>query len=294
MPRNAPNYIWRKRVTPEWLRENEERINAATGGTHSIIETPGARRAQIEMFCATKRIAGDLERAFGGAIHALPADWHAEFLASHRTKPLRIGKRLVVTSESGEFDPATTLVIPAGAAFGTGEHATTAMSLRMLERISCRLAPGWRMLDAGTGSAILALAGRRFGAGAVLAIDNDQLAIKTARENARANAIHRVKFVVGDVLAMPAERFDIITANLYSELLEHALPQFRRSLIEEGRLILSGVLRQQEAKLMKALKANRLHLLEARRRGKWVAILAAPRPKTLLTRQSTKSTLAHP
>ena len=91
------------------------------------------------------------------------------------------------------------------------------MSLRMLERVSRGLRDGWRMLDAGTGSGILALAGKRFGAGTVLAIDNDPTAIATARENARANGIREVKFVVGDVTAMAAGEFDIITANLYSE-----------------------------------------------------------------------------
>jgi ribosomal protein L11 methyltransferase len=280
MSRHAPNFIWRKRVTPVWLRENEARVNGATGGTHSIVEVPGGKRAQIEMFCEAKRAALDLVAAFGGAMEELPRDWHSRILASHRMEPLRIGRRLVVASEAGELDAAATLVIPAGAAFGTGDHATTAMSLRMLERVSRRLRSGWQMLDAGTGSGILALAGKRFGAGSTVAIDNDRTAIATARENARVNGIRGVKFIVGDVKALPPGPFDIITANLYSELLEATLPQFRSNLAEDGRLILSGVLRQQEPQLTKALKANHLRILEARRRGKWIALLAAPCPKT--------------
>lgn len=280
MLRNAQNYIWRKRVTPEWLREYETRVSAATGGTHSIVEVPGGRRPQIEMFCESKRIALDLVATFGGALEELPRDWHSKFLASHRMKPLRIGRRLVIASEPGAANGRSTLIIPAGAAFGTGDHATTAMSLRMLERVSRRLRGSWRMLDAGTGSGILALAAKRFSAGSTVAIDNDRTAIATARENARVNGIRGVKFIVGDVKAMPPGPFDVITANLYSELLEATLPQFRSSLAEDGRLILSGVLRQQEAQLTKALKASRFRIVEARRRGKWVAILAAPRPKT--------------
>ena len=92
---------------------------------------------------------------------------------------------------------------------------------------------------------------------------------------------------------MPAGEFDIITANLYSELLEQVLPQFRTSLAGDGRLILSGVMRQQEAKLTQALRANRFRVLEARRRGKWVACCAVL-GKNVLTHQGTKSTLAHP
>jgi ribosomal protein L11 methyltransferase len=129
------------------------------------------------------------------------------------------------------------------------------------------------MLDAGTGSGILALAARRFGAGRVLAIDNDRTAISTARENARVNGIAQLKFTVGDVQKEIAGRFDIIAANLYSELLESVLAKFRACLAREGRLILSGVMRQQERKLARALKENRFVVLEARRRGKWVAML---------------------
>ncbi len=69
--------------------------------------------------------------------------------------------------------------------------------------------------------------------------------------------------------------FDVITANLYSELLEAILPRFRDWLAAEGRLILSGVMRTQESKLTRALRRNGFRVLEARRRGKWVALLAS-------------------
>src|SRR5207244_8103824 len=59
------------------------------------------------------------------------------------------------------------LVIPASAAFGTGGHATTAMSLRLLERLTRKWEKGWSLADLGTGSGILALAAKRFGAGRV-------------------------------------------------------------------------------------------------------------------------------
>jgi ribosomal protein L11 methyltransferase len=285
MAYRARNYLWRKRVAPDWLREHEARIDSATGGTHSIVERPGARQLQIEMFCETADRAQRLKAAFGGSIEELPTDWHARFLAAAQLKPLRIGRRLVVAADAADVSGSDALIIPAGVAFGTGDHATTAMSLRLLERVTRGLRDGWHMLDAGTGSGILALAGSRFGAGNVLAIDNDPMAISTARENAHANGIRAVRFVVGDVTTMPAGEFDIITANLYSELLEQMLPQFRTSLAGDGRMILSGVMRQQEAKLTKALRADRFRILEARRRGKWVALLCRSREKRVDARR---------
>ncbi|MGI8819597.1 MAG: 50S ribosomal protein L11 methyltransferase [Chthoniobacterales bacterium] len=279
MPPAPPNFLWRKRARSQWLEANESRLQVATAGTHSVVEQLGRAQVSVEVFCATRRAAEQLKGEFGGAIEELPADWQAQFFAAHRTKPLRIGKRLWVMGDATELGPTaphSALIIPAGAAFGTGEHATTAMSLRLLERISRGRTAGWRMLDAGTGSGVLALAGKRFGAGPVLAIDNDRTAISTARENARTNAITGVKFIVGDVQRdLAAGTFDIITANLYSELLESVLSRFRASLAPAGALILSGVLRAQEPKLTRALRTNEFRVVEARRRGKWIALLAS-------------------
>jgi ribosomal protein L11 methyltransferase len=129
------------------------------------------------------------------------------------------------------------------------------------------------MLDAGTGSGILALSASCFGARDVLGIDHDRMAISTAKQNARQNKISGVKFRVKDVKQRFPGKFDIITANLYSELLEAVLPIWSENLTSDGCLILSGVLREQEWQLRRALHRNGFRVREVRRRGKWVAAL---------------------
>ena len=132
------------------------------------------------------------------------------------------------------------------------------------------------MLDAGTGTGILALAGRCFGAQDVLAIDNDVRAIVTAKENARANAIEGVRFVLGDVVQKAGrKKFDVIAANLFSELLISALPFWKTRVQRHGLIILSGVLREQESELLRALRRNRFEIVRVRRRGKWIAALCS-------------------
>ena len=84
-------------------------------------------------------------------------------------------------------------------AFGTGEHATTGMSLRLLEQLTRRWNPGWSLTDLGTGSGILALAAKCFGAGRVIGIDNDPAAISMAKSNARLNKIRGATFQLADV-----------------------------------------------------------------------------------------------
>ena len=97
------------------------------------------------------------------------------------------------------------------------------------------------------------------------------MAITTAKQNARRNKIDNVQFRLVDVRRWnPPRDVDIVTANLFSELLVEILPKLRRI----SCLILSGILRDQEVELTRALKRNKVEILEVRRRGKWVAILA--------------------
>jgi len=264
-------YIWRKHVTTDWLRENVEALTLRYGSAVAIVEQPG-KRPLLEIVSKTRKAVAVLQGEFGGKIENLRADWLRRLAKQPPTKPLRIGSRLIVSRTKGP----NTIAIPAEAAFGTGDHATTAMCLRMLERVTHALPVGWSMLDAGTGSGILAIAGSRLGAGRVIAIDNDPLACSTAQRNARANRVSNIEFRNGDVLNLkPSGKFHIITANLFSEILIAAFPIWLPHLAANGLLILSGVLRSQERALVKALRRNESSAREIRRRGKWIAVLAS-------------------
>lgn len=181
---------------------------------------------------------------FGGRVEKLPRNWLKRFMLD-ASKPINIGKRLLILNggrTSVSRVSRSHIVIPASAAFGTGEHVTTAMSLRLLEELTRHWKPGWSALDLGTGSGILALAARRFGAGRVLGLDIDPTAISTAKSNAKLNTIRSAIFQLADVRKWKSAReTHVITANLYSDLLTEILPKLRRS----GWLILSGILRVQ-------------------------------------------------
>jgi ribosomal protein L11 methyltransferase len=272
-------YLWRKRATAEWLRDRNENLRARFGGQLAIVEQPGKARTLVEVCCGRRIEAKQLQRELGGTVEKLRVDWLRQFARKSRAKPLRVGSRLVVSrgAQSKSKRPQT-LIIPAEAAFGTGDHATTAMCLRMLERITRNL-DDWTMLDAGTGSGILAIAGRRCGAQRIVAIDSDPIATSTAERNARRNRVKNIEFQTGDVLKQRLKgKFNVITANLFSEILIAALPIWLPHLANDGRLILSGVLRSQEPALVTALRRNGLSAAEIRRRGKWIALLASRVP----------------
>ena len=294
-------FVWRKQAGTRWLAANEVALHEIAGRRLAIVSKLGHRNAIAEVASPNCSELEKIRRRFGGVIEKLPRNWRRKFLREQKPKPLKIGKRLVIVSSTASRRMKRTVVIPAGAAFGTGEHMTTAMSLRMLESLTRKsLVRGaqcgtrgrvpdkeFSLLDLGTGSGILALAAARFGAKRIIAIDHDPIAIATAKENARRNKIEQVDFRVADVRQwkFPA-RIDIITANLFSELLIEILPKLKCAVW----LILSGVLREQEHRLVCALKINRIDVVETRRRGKWIAILAG---RTMVSSRAQARNLAN-
>jgi ribosomal protein L11 methyltransferase len=284
---------WRKLAEPRWLSAHENNLQALARGRLVIISRPGRKRLQLEIACASRNLARKLIEEFGGRAEKWPRDWLKRFADLHKSKPLKVGKRLLIsttassrakretcrvgrTPRSGRPDARqpVVLVIPASAAFGTGGHATTAMSLRLLERLTRKWEKGWSLADLGTGSGILALAAKRFGAGRVTGIDIDPKAISIAKANARLNKIDNADFQLGDVRRWkPAAGWDVIIANLYSELLIDVALKLKRS----NWLILSGVLRTQEDELLRVLLRNNMEIADVKRRGKWIAVTTRKR-----------------
>jgi ribosomal protein L11 methyltransferase len=248
-------------------------LEARARGALVVISRPGRKRLQLEIPCNSRRASQWFIQEFGGRVEKLPRTWLKRIAGKKKPKPLRIGKRLVVTASSSKREAdsfPSGLIVPAGTAFGTGEHATTAMSLRLLEEVTRRRKPQF-VVDFGTGSGILALAASCLGAERVVAVDIDPMAIATAKTNARLNKIENVDFQLGDVRRWnPRRKIDIVTANLFSGLLIQILPKLKRSTC----LILSGVLRTQEKEFVRALRRHKIELVEVRRRGKWIAVLA--------------------
>jgi ribosomal protein L11 methyltransferase len=199
-------YLWRRTADLHWVRAYEEVLRAHAHGQLVMVRRPGRKRLELEIICRSGSDSAALLKEFGGRIKALPRNWMERF-ARADSKPIKIGKRLKIVSPdalrtahptAGDIKAAL-LVIPASLAFGTGEHATTAMSLRFLEKLTRRWKSGWSLVDLGTGSGILALAAKCFGADRVTGIDNDPTAISMAKSNARLNQIRGASFQLGDV-----------------------------------------------------------------------------------------------
>ena len=205
------------------------------------------------------------------AEHDWASDWQQHF------PPFRVGSRLVI--HPSWIDWPTTgdevaLTLDPGQAFGTGTHATTSLCLDALAEHFASKQPPEKILDVGTGSGILAMAGAALGARQVLATDIDNDACLVARDNISQNHLDHLVTVTDAALEDIAGTYDLVLANILAaenlrlakQLVTHLTPGV-------GRLVLSGILIEQEQAVVKGFADFSLTLLTTNHRDEWTCIV---------------------
>lgn len=186
--------------------------------------------------------------------------------------PLVVGTRLVICPSWEDFTPKPeqlVVILDPGSAFGTGYHWSTRLCLEFLESA---LAEGAAVdvLDMGTGSGILAIAAHKLGVRSIIAIDNDPVAVKVARENL---ALNSVPGTVELADKPPARAFGLVTANLIASLLIEMAMDLHNALEPGGRLICGGIIKEREAETVAGLTGAGLKLVDVKRQEEWVSLL---------------------
>ena len=173
------------------------------------------------------------------------------------------------------LDPATTIVIEPGMAFGTGEHPTTRGVVRLLPG---QLRAGGTVADLGAGSAVLSIAAAKLGASRVYAIELDGDAIPDAEENVTRNGVsdrvHVFEADAGALLPLVAP-VDVVLANIISSVLIELMPVIGAALREGGRAILSGILREERDTMLEVLAAHGWTVLEEDAEDIWWSVSIA-------------------
>jgi ribosomal protein L11 methyltransferase len=200
-------------------------------------------------------------------------DWAEAW--KERLDVLRIGQHIVIRPSWRVYAPEpedVVIELDPGMAFGTGLHPTTQMCLAALEDLN---RPGASVLDMGTGSGILAIAGAKLGAERVLAVDNDPVAVKTARDNVAANGVQDIVRVARGSLADVSGSYDLVVVNILAKVIvEMAHAGLATRVRAGGALIAAGIIDDQSAKVVAALEQNGLSLVEQRQVEDWVCLLA--------------------
>jgi len=276
----APQFLWSRLASAKWEDAWVERLQLLGPGRLAIFSLPGSKRIRLEAYGLGARDAARLVAAFGGQTRRMKTGLPASNDAA--APPLLIRDRLIVVRSPRAAKAAArahcgrpVLIIPAAMAFGTGDHATTAACLRMLTDFAAKRTGRWEALDLGAGTGILALAARLLGAARCDAWDYDAAAIRATRENARLNKLRNVPAARVDVTQwIPTRQWDLVTANLYSEMLGKVAAKIAAAVKPGGRLILSGMLATQSEEVLDVFRSHGLEFRRVVKKGKWVTALA--------------------
>lgn len=250
-------------------------------------------RAYLEMDDRLEETRHKLEESlyYLGRIQPLPepsykpvADQNWMEAWKQHYQPILIGERLVILPawmDSPHPDRVAVRIDP-GMAFGTGTHPTTQLCLELMEKAidGIRKWTGqFRVIDVGCGSGILSIAALKLGALSVVGVDIDAGSVKNSRENADVNGIGDELFLdIGSVNEIKAGKFPfsrapLVVANILAPVIVRLFEAGLADLVEDsGSIILSGILEEQEERVLEAARARGLEMDERRQMGDWVAL----------------------
>ena len=165
------------------------------------------------------------------------------------------------------------IVMDPGMAFGTGHHATTALTLQLLGEELPDIGLGRNVLDVGTGTGILGMAAVLFGAEKVLGIDNDLDAVMAARENVLRNNLSTVMEVSDRPLGDLDDQYALVVANIIHDVLVQMANDLQRLTATGGKLILSGVLHGSQAQnIISVFRSCSFTLEKQMQREEWAVL----------------------
>ena len=167
-----------------------------------------------------------------------------------------------------EYPDKIVVKIDPGMAFGSGEHESTKMCLEFLQEIKIQ---GKSVVDVGCGSGILALAAKALGAGDIEAYDIDDLAVTAAKNNAKENGFEDIKIENSNLLEKSYKTFDVVLANITSEVLKILAKDLRRHVNKDGIVIISGILEILEHDVLSAFTKLDFEVMDRKHKGEWVA-----------------------
>lgn len=199
-------------------------------------------------------------------------DWAETWKEFFHTE--KIGARTVIKPTWEEYEAKAGEIVvelDPGAAFGTGQHATTSLCIRALEDL---VRPGMTVFDVGTGSGVLAIVAAKLGAKRVEAVDFDPVAVRVARENVRQNGAEDVVHTErSDLLKSVAGEADLIIANIIADIIVRLFGEVKGSLAAGGTMLLSGIIEDRLADVVEAAGRHGFSVEKIEQEKGWAAVI---------------------
>jgi ribosomal protein L11 methyltransferase len=208
-----------------------------------------------------------------------PEDWVT--MSQSGFEPLRAGRFHVRTPDYPAVADTVDFVIPAGLAFGTGHHATTAGCLGALDALKRQGKVYRNIIDVGTGTGLLAFAAMRLWPVArACASDIDPVSVDVVRENAALNGVRGLHLVVADGLShrdlVARAPYDLVIANILAQPLIDMAAMIAASVAHSGTLMLAGLLDTQAVAVARAYRRQRMRLV-SQGQGQWPVLVMRSR-----------------
>lgn len=187
--------------------------------------------------------------------------------------PIPVGNKLLIrpTWEEAPETGRIVLHLEPGLAFGTGTHETTRLCLELLEQY---VSPGCDVLDVGCGSGILSVAALLLGAQKAVGVDIDELAVKTAVENAQINGVSgRFTAVCGNLTEQVSGQYQVVVANIVADVIISLTQDIPAYLSPDAVYLMSGIIDSRESDVLAAL-APQFEVIGRREEKGWVALAA--------------------
>ncbi len=187
-------------------------------------------------------------------------------------RPIHLGNIVVCPEwiDYAEKEGEKKVLLDSNMAFGTGEHETTAMCVKLLQEY---LTPDSVCIDVGCGSGILGISAVKLGAKLAYLTDIDYVAVESAKHNAQINGVeNRIIVTHSNLLDDSNIKGDIMLANITAEILCGLAPSIPKNLKKGGALILSGIIESRLQMVLEAFTAQNLILDKKIKEGEWIAL----------------------
>lgn len=267
-----------KESAHEELIDGELLAKDRTKATIHIYLSPGEDPSKTTSFLAERFGAAGISYAAKTTVcrnEDWENNWKKYFL------PFPVGEKLYIRPVwTDDYDAGGRIVlsIDPGLSFGTGTHETTRLCL---EAIESRAGSGAfeSFLDVGCGSGILSIAALLLGAQTAVAVDIDAFAVKTARENGRANDFDepRYKVLEGDLVDKVSGKFDVVAANIVADTVIRLSNDVKKFISPGGVFIASGIIDKRESDVLAAFDVSGLDVLNRYERSGWLCFATTKR-----------------
>ncbi|MDY2728467.1 MAG: 50S ribosomal protein L11 methyltransferase [Clostridium sp.] len=189
-------------------------------------------------------------------------------------KPVKVGEKIVIRPIWEEYekkDDEIVISLDPGMAFGTGEHETTRMCIKALEKY---VKSDSTVFDIGCGSGILSIAAAKLGAKMAVGVDLDPVAVESANENLKFNDVDNIKILEGNLIDVIDGKADIVIANIIAEVICILTEDVSKVINKNGYFITSGIINDRVKMVTDKLEECGFEVIKINNDGEWNCIIA--------------------